>query len=81
MIGQWALVEGGHLNTDSSVSLSLVTFLVSAEIIYCAASLGFGGRGVCVGCSGRKKGLNLPFLKATLGLVHFFFPSNFQNRI
>lgn len=31
MIGQWALVEGGHLNTDSSVSLSLVTFLVSAE--------------------------------------------------
>lgn len=31
MIGWWALVEGGHLNTDSSVSLSLVTFLVSAE--------------------------------------------------
>lgn len=65
MIGWWALVEGGHLNTDSSVSLS-----VSREIIYCAASLGFGGRGMCVGCSGRKKGLNLPFLKASLGLVH-----------
>lgn len=32
MIGWWALlVEGGHLNTDSSVSLSLVTSLVSAE--------------------------------------------------
>lgn len=31
MIGWWALVEGGHLNTDSSVSLSLATSLVSAE--------------------------------------------------
>lgn len=31
MIGWWALVEGGHLNTDSSVSLSLVISLVSAE--------------------------------------------------
>lgn len=29
---------------------------------------------MCVGCSGRKKGLNLPFLKASLGLVHFIPP-------
>lgn len=30
--GLWALAESGHLNTDLSVSPSLVTFLVSEEI-------------------------------------------------
>lgn len=74
MMGWWALVGGGHLNTDSSVSLSAHLSGVSREINHCAASLGFGGRGMCVGCSGRKKGLNLPFLKASLGLVHFIPP-------
>lgn len=51
------IVEGGHLNTDSSVSPSPVTFLVSEEILfYCAASLGFGGWGVCVSVALAEKG-------------------------
>lgn len=50
------IVEGGHLNADSSVSPCLVTFLVSEEIIfYCAASLGFGGLGVCVSVALAEK--------------------------
>lgn len=51
------IVEGGHLNADSSVSPCLVTFLVSEEIIfYCAASLGFGGGGcVCVSVALAEK--------------------------
>lgn len=53
------IVEEGHLNADSSVSPSPVTFLVSEEILfYCAASLGFGGWGVCVSVAlAEKKGL------------------------
>lgn len=78
------IVEGGHLNADSSVSPCLVTFLVSEEIIfYCAASLGFGGGGgVCVSrLPWQKKGVNIAFSKGKPGIGLSPPPPNFQSRI
>lgn len=83
-IGWWAFVEEGHLNTDLSVSPSLVTFLGSEErssSVLPHLDLGVGVH-VSVAQVEKKGLLNLPFLKASLGLSHFFFsPPNFQNRI
>lgn len=75
MIGWWALVEGGHLNTDSSVSLSLVTSLVSSERSSTVLPRLDLGVGVCV-CRllWQKERVKLAFFKGKPGIGSFYSP-------